>query len=1345
MASSGGGGGKAENSSLSPKKKEEEELGPLATYSDVFTAFGNTPKSKICRIFGVLFSIVSGLTFPAMAYFFAEIFTDIGSVSTSEDFLSNVRKTVFSFMIVGAVGFVAILFQATLFELSASEATLDLKQKWFNALLRQDMAYFDIKDVAAQSTIISTNAVKFKKGTGRKLAEGIQFLTTSIGGIAYGFYVSWRVSLIILAAVPFMGGSAYFVMKVTTTQSERAAKNYEQTGGVVYGTISAIRTIFSLNACESAIKNFEESTQRAYKSATKSTYMVGLGNGLLMASFLLSYVLLTLYGCFLLYDEVRESGCDPSAILAHNFPDVVTCSVTAADVFGALFGVSFGAMGLAQISAAIEALNGARAACHPALLVINRNVDNDTSVKEIEPTKDIEKSIDLSGGKRQDLPLPKYVIDSSSTDGLTLSEVSGEIVFKGVAFKYPTRKETLVFNGFNLTCEAGKTVALVGPSGSGKSTIVSLMERFYDPTAGSISFGGHDLRDLNVHWLRDQIGLVAQEPILFSRSVKENIAYGCLGVTDEEIEKVAKLANAHDFILSFPQGYDTEVGDKGAQLSGGQKQRIAIARVLLKNPKILLLDEATSALDTESEFLVQKAMDEHLLGTGGRTTIVIAHRLSTIRNADKIAVVKDGTIVESGTHDELMSVRGSEYAKLVEAQKPPQPEITNIISSVASSFKSNFKTDITDDSTVSQLELSNVHFAYPTRPEVDVFKGMNLKVRKGETLAIAGPSGGGKSTVIQLIERFYDPTKGSIMLDGEDLKDLNVKWLRDQFALVSQEPVLFNTTIGENIKSGNPQASQVEIEEAAKQANAHDFIMSFPNGYDTEVGENGTQVSGGQKQRIAIARAIIRKPKILLLDEATSALDSESESVVQKAIDKLMSNTSQTVIVIAHRLSTIQNADRIAVVTDGVIKEIGTHNELMALTDGHYKRLNQFRSLDSKVKMELDMKTTHASEKDDEMEVMEEGDEIEGEKTASESVKRARMLAKQDILYIFVGAIGAILAGVVFPAWGFIFALMIDILYRPVEPCGTKQLETFNSCQDYWDSTADEMQRLSFNVTYGWIGTLASTLIGNALLYYGFGVATERMNKRIRDTVFTALLKQEVAYFDTHSIGNLATNLEEDAAMIHSFSGQPVRALVMSLSSVLVGLVVAFIFMWPFALMTLVILPLLGFGASMEMQMYTGEDDGTEERTDNESGPGAIVVETLLNIRTVASMTIENIRFQEYGHALERDGSMSIKINALKGGAIASGFLFQMWGMGFMFWWGAWVLNSYPTKWDPLDFYISMFSLLFSLSGMTMAFAGATDKSKATKAAGRIFSLINRESAIDALSDEGLHGMPQIA
>ena len=187
------------------------------------------------------------------------------------------------------------------------------------------------------------------------------------------------------------------------------------------------------------------------------------------------------------------------------------------------------------------------------------------------------------------MALPKYVIDSMSDAGKKPNSVSGEVTFRDVSFCYPTRPDVLVFNGFNLTVSAGKTIALVGPSGSGKSTIVSLLERFYDPTMGSILLDGVDLRELNIACLRDSIGLVSQEPTLFARTIRENIAYGMSGASMDDIMTVAKAANAHDFITRFPNGYETLVGDKGAQLSGGQKQRIAIARVLLKNPKILLL------------------------------------------------------------------------------------------------------------------------------------------------------------------------------------------------------------------------------------------------------------------------------------------------------------------------------------------------------------------------------------------------------------------------------------------------------------------------------------------------------------------------------------------------------------------------------------------------------------------------------------------------------------------------------------------------------------------------------------------------------------------------------------
>lgn len=525
-----------------------------------------------------------------------------------------------------------------------------------------------------------------------------------------------------------------------------------------------------------------------------------------------------------------------------------------------------------------------------------------------------------------------------------------------------------------------------------------------------MTLDNNNLKDLNVKWLRDHIGLVSQEPCLFACSINENIAYGCPDATQEQIEEAAKMANAHDFIMSFPNGYNTQVGDKGAQLSGGQKQRIAIARVLIKNPKILLLDEATSALDSESEYHVQEALDR-LLDTSDRTTIVIAHRLSTIRNADMIAVVSNGKIAETGTHETLMEDAKSQYRQLVEAQtKMPRSESDGVLQQSLVTEKS------VNESVL--LQFQDVKFAYPSRQENIIFDGLNLTIRQGETLALVGSSGGGKSTVIQLIERFYDPLSGFIKINGIPLTDVNLKSLRNQIGLVQQEPTLFATTVAENIAYGYPDASQEQIEEAAKLANAHDFIINFPGGYETQVGERGAQISGGQKQRIAIARAIIKKPKILLLDEATSALDSESEKIVQEALDNLMKSKELTVVVIAHRLSTIRNADRIAVIGHGKVSEIGTHDELMSLPNGKYRRLKDFQSMDmeARTKANKNVKTSSQEEKKEE-----EEDEVE--KThAKESEKmnssRARSLAKGDFLYLALGAVGSILAGVVFPAWG---------------------------------------------------------------------------------------------------------------------------------------------------------------------------------------------------------------------------------------------------------------------------------------------------------------------------------------
>ncbi|EDR26282.1 multidrug resistance protein, putative [Entamoeba dispar SAW760] len=255
--------------------------------------------------------------------------------------------------------------------------------------------------------------------------------------------------------------------------------------------------------------------------------------------------------------------------------------------------------------------------------------------------------------------IPK--IESQEVNSEIINDIKGEIEFKNVHFRYPTRVDNEVLKGISFKAEQGKTIAIVGVSGCGKSTSIQLIERFYEPTNGEVLLDGHNIKDLNIQFLRNQIGLVGQEPVLFAESIIDNIKRGIpkgVEVNNEQIYTAAKMANAHDFISTMPEGYNTMVGDRGSQLSGGQKQRIAIARALIRKPSILLLDEATSALDSESEKIVQEALDK---ASKGRTTIIIAHRLSTIQNADKICVIMRGKIVEQGTHQELIELKGFYY------------------------------------------------------------------------------------------------------------------------------------------------------------------------------------------------------------------------------------------------------------------------------------------------------------------------------------------------------------------------------------------------------------------------------------------------------------------------------------------------------------------------------------------------------------------------------------------------------------------------------------------------------------------------------------------------------------
>uniref|UniRef100_K3ZCK0 MDR-like ABC transporter n=2 Tax=Setaria italica TaxID=4555 RepID=K3ZCK0_SETIT len=1105
---------------------------------------------------------------------------------------------------------------------------------------------------------ISADTTLIQGAIGEKVGRFLQLVTTFFGGFVLAFIKGWLLTLVMLSTIPPFIAAAGIVAKMLSKISSQGLASYSDAGDIVEETIGSIRTVASFNGEKKAIVLYNNLIKKAYKGAVKEGAVQGFGMGLLSLLYFSTFGLIIWYGSKL----------------------SLTKGYSGADILNIMFAIMIGARSLGDATPCIASFEEGRVAAYRLFKTIERRPE----------------------------------IDCEDSTGIVLEDIKGEVELKDVFFSYPGRPDQLIFDGFSVHVSSGTTMAIVGESGSGKSTVINLVERFYDPQAGEVLIDGMNIKSFRLDWIRGEIGLVNQEPLLFMTSIRENITYGKGDATLEEIKRAAELANAASFIENLPNGYDTTVGQRGAQLSGGQKQRIAIARAILKNPKILLLDEATSALDLESERIVQDALNRIMVG---RTTLVVAHRLSTVRNAHCISVVSKGKLVEQGHHDELVKDPNGAYSQLIRLQETQQqndrksdarlsgsaskrsgslrrsvsrssggssrhslslpfgvPSPTELleynfadaarqnenaddkvpnkapmgrlislnkpeaavllfgsiaaaidgaifptislamasaakifyespdqqrrdstfwallcvvlgaialISKLASSFlfaiaggklieriraltfqnivhqevawfdhpanssgalngrlcidalnvrrlvgdnlallvqstatlicgiviamvvdwklslvilvviplvglqgyaqvkflqgfsqdaktmyeeasqvateavgsirtvasfcaekrvmdKYNQKCQASrdqgirtgivgglglgfsylmlyassalcyyvgakfvsqgkstfgnvfkayfalvlamigvaqtnamasdsakaNDSTTSifsildrksqidssseegstlvnvkgDIDFKHVSFKYPSRPDVQIFTDFTLSIPSGKTVALVGQSGSGKSTVIALLERFYEPDSGVILLDRMEIGSLKISWLRDQMGLVSQEPVLFSGTIRDNIAYGKEEeVTEEEIAMAARAANAHDFISSMPQGYNTTVGERGTQLSGGQKQRIAIARAILKDPRILLLDEATSALDAESERVVQDALDRVM--VGRTTIIVAHRLSTIQGADMIAVLKDGVIVEKGRHEKLMGVSGGAYASL----------------------------------------------------------------------------------------------------------------------------------------------------------------------------------------------------------------------------------------------------------------------------------------------------------------------------------------------------------------------------------------------------------------------
>lgn len=482
---------------------------------------------------------------------------------------------------------------------------IDVRSMLFRKFQKMPLSYYDRQQTGTVMSYITNDVSAMQSAIVDNLIELVTESSILIGSLAMMIYLDWKLSLLTLMTIPLVG----FAMKIfgrklkrsSTVIQERAA----EITSLLQESISAIRVVKSFVRETYEIRRFEEQNWRNFQAAMKN---VKLSSLLTPTVEFLAAIAVTFIVWFGGYEVVNE------VITAGELVAFLTYAVNLANP-------------VKRLSRVYAAIQRAMAAA-----------DRVFAVMDLE-----EKITDVPGAK----PLPS---------------IKGQVEFKDITFSYKEGQPAL--QHISLKAEPGQMIALVGPSGSGKSTIANLIPRFYDVDSGTISIDGHDIRQVTADSLREQIGLVPQETMLFSTTVMENIRYGRLDATDEEVVKAARAANAEEFIKDLPEGYDTKLGERGLNLSGGQRQRLAIARAILKNPRVLILDEATSALDTESEKIVQDALDKLMVG---RTSFVIAHRLSTIFNADQIFVVENGHLREHGTHEELLAAGGL-YSNLYNIQ-----------------------------------------------------------------------------------------------------------------------------------------------------------------------------------------------------------------------------------------------------------------------------------------------------------------------------------------------------------------------------------------------------------------------------------------------------------------------------------------------------------------------------------------------------------------------------------------------------------------------------------------------------------------------------------------------------
>lgn len=569
-----------------------------------------------------IMGILAGAANPLLTVIFGQLagtFADFarGDV-TSEELRHKSSQFTLYYIYLAVAEFVLIYGSTVGFYYAGERVTQRIRHAYLDATVRQNMAYFDTQGVGIVTNHIASDMNQIQESLTSKLPLALTAAANFGSAFVIAFIMSWKLALVLCSVFAAMFIVTYVTTPYAIKYGIMSSRLYGDGSSIAQEALSSIRDVTASGSQDQLCQKYEETLAKAEKAGLRSRLVVALSIGWFNAMPCFAEALGFFAGTrFLIGGHSNVSSLVSAIIAVVNGAFAVVRIVPTAQAF---------VSGMASASAVFE-------------IIARQSPQDPKSQKGIKPEKDLV----------------------------------GEFKLKNLELVYPSRQEVLVLRGVDIDIPAFKTTAIVGLSGSGKSSIFGLLERFYEPTKGSITVDGHDLQELNLRWLRNQMGYVGQEPVLFSATVFENIRLGLEGcgqtydaaTTREKVIAAAKLANAHDFIMSLASGYETEVGEKGALLSGGQRQRVAIARAVISEPKILLLDEATSALDTTSERKVQLALDA---AARDRTTIVITHRLSTIKSADKIIVMGGGKVLEEGSHQELMALKGT-YLKLVETQQ----------------------------------------------------------------------------------------------------------------------------------------------------------------------------------------------------------------------------------------------------------------------------------------------------------------------------------------------------------------------------------------------------------------------------------------------------------------------------------------------------------------------------------------------------------------------------------------------------------------------------------------------------------------------------------------------------